>query len=71
MNLFRKNIEPRCAYCDKGSQINDTEVACVKKGIVAAEHHCGAFRYDPLKRVPPRPVKLETQRLKQEDFSLT
>ena len=21
MNLFRKNIEPRCAYCEKGSQI--------------------------------------------------
>lgn len=71
MNLFRKNIEPRCAYCEKGSQINDAEVACVKRGIVAAEHHCGAFRYDPLKRVPPRPVKLETQTLKQEDFSLT
>ena len=71
MNLFRKNIEPRCAYCDKGSQINDTEVACIKKGIVAVEHHCGSFRYDPLKRVPPRPVKLETQKLKQEDFSLT
>lgn len=69
MNLFRKNIEPRCAYCAKGSQISDTEVACVKRGIVAAEDHCGAFRYDPLKRVPPRPVKLEPK-LKQEDFSL-
>jgi len=71
MNLFRKKIEPRCAYCEKGSQINDTEVACVKKGIVAAEHHCGAFRYDPFKRVQPYPVKLETKKLKQEDFSLT
>ena len=71
MNLFRKDIEPRCAYCEKGSQINDNDVACVKKGIVSAEDHCGSFRYDPLKRVPPRPVKLETQKLKQEDFSLT
>ena len=70
MKLFRKNIEPRCAYCARGSQINDEEVACVKRGIVAAEHHCGAFRYDPLKRVPPRPVKLEQSKLKQEDFSL-
>ncbi|MBQ5739485.1 MAG: hypothetical protein IIV78_03650, partial [Oscillospiraceae bacterium] len=43
---FRKNIEPRCAYCARGSQINDEEVACVKRGIVAAEHHCGSFRYD-------------------------
>ena len=71
MKLFRKNIDPRCAYCHRGQQVNEREVACVKKGIVAAEYHCRAFRYEPLKRVPPRPVKLETQKLKQEDFSLT
>ena len=70
MSLFRKNIEPRCAYCQKGSQINDTEVACVKKGIVAAEYHCRAFRYEPLKRVPPRPVKLAGAGLTDADFSL-
>ena len=70
MKLFRKNIEPRCAYCARGSQINDEEVACVKRGIVAAENHCGSFSYDPLKRVPPRPVALDTSDLKQEDFSL-
>ena len=70
MNLFRKDIEPRCAYCQKGSQINDTEVACVKKGIVPVEHHCRAFQYDPLKRVPPRPVSLATGHLQKEDFSI-
>ena len=68
--LFSKKIDPRCAYCAKGTRISDEEVACVKCGIVAAEHHCGAFRYDPLKRVPPRPVKLQTGELKQEDFDL-
>ena len=70
MKLFRKDIEPRCAYCAKGSQISDTEVACVKRGIVPAEHHCFGFRYDPLKRVPPRPVSLDSDALKQEDFAL-
>ena len=34
MKLFRKDIEPRCAYCEKGSQFSETEVACVKRGIV-------------------------------------
>ena len=34
------------------------------------EHHCRAFRYDPLKRVPPRPAALNTKGLKDEDFSL-
>ena len=54
--LFRKKIEPRCSYCARGGRANDHEVICAKKGIVPAESHCGAFRYDPLKRVPPRPA---------------
>ena len=68
--LFRKNIEPRCVYCAKGNQINDREVACPKKGVVAVGYHCMAFKYDPFKREPPRPVKLETNRLTAEDFSI-
>ena len=68
--LFRKKIEPRCAYCAKGSQINDEEVACIKRGIVPADHHCGSFTYDPLRRVPPRPVKLKTEKLTEEDFKI-
>lgn len=43
--LFRKDIEPRCAYCAQGVCINETQVACVKKGIVSAENHCFRFRY--------------------------
>ena len=61
--LFRKKIEPRCSYCARGGRANDHEVICAKKGIVPAESHCGAFRYDPLKR-------LETEELRQEDFQL-
>ena len=70
MVLFRKNIEPSCAYCKKGTQISELEVACHKRGIVPVEHHCRAFRYDPLKRVPPRPATLDTGKLDAEDFSL-
>lgn len=70
MKLFRKNIDPRCAYCKRGSQINEREVACVKHGIVPVEYHCRSFGYDPLKRVPPRPAVLNTDQLKPEDFSL-
>ena len=70
MKLFRKNIDPRCAYCQKGQQVNEREVAGVKRGIVPVEHHCRAFKYDPLKRVPPRPVNLSTDHLQKEDFSI-
>ncbi|MDE7243925.1 MAG: hypothetical protein K2O18_08115 [Oscillospiraceae bacterium] len=66
--LFRKDMEPRCAYCTKGNVINETEVVCSRKGVVAIEYHCSRFKYDPFKRVPPRPVKLETSKLKAEDF---
>ena len=70
MNLFRKDMEPRCAYCAKGSMINEREVVCPRKGVVAMEYCCRRFRYDPFKRVPPRPVTLETSRLKEEDFAI-
>ena len=70
MKLFQTSIDPRCAYCAKGTVINDREVACARKGVVAGEYHCRRFQYDPFKRVPPRPVKLETSRLKEEDFAI-
>lgn len=70
MKLFRKNIEPRCAYCMQGSQISDREVACVKRGVVPMESHCRSFRYDPLRRVPPRPAALDVTKLTEKDFSL-
>ncbi len=68
--LFRKDIEPRCAYCVKGTPINDREVACPKKGVVAAEYHCMSFKYDCFKREPPRPLKLDSSKLKEEDFQI-
>ena len=68
--LFEEKIDPRCVYCRWGQRLNEREVACVKRGVVAVEHACRAFRYDPLKRVPPRPAALDTEKLRREDFSL-
>ena len=70
MKLFRKNIEPRCAYCARGARIDDGHVACVKRGVVAATDNCPAFRYDPLRRMPSRPAELNTSRLSSEDFQV-
>lgn len=70
MKLFRKDIDPRCAYCEHGSQINEREVVCVKQGVMPVESHCRRFRYDPLKRTPPRPATLDTEHLKEKDFSI-
>lgn len=37
---------------------------------MSAGSHCASFRYDPLKRVPPRPVRLTLTGGADEDFRL-
>lgn len=68
--LFAKKMEPRCAYCKRGTALNEEQVVCLKKGVVSAGGRCRGFRYDPLKRVPPRPAVLDLGKLKDEDFVL-
>lgn len=68
--LFRKNIEPRCGYCARGARIDETHVACVKRGVVEDTDKCPAFRYDPLRRMPPRPAEVSTAHLSPQDFQV-
>ena len=68
--LVEKDIDPRCAYCQRGTPLEDGRVMCVKKGIVSASGACRRFRYDPLKRVPPKPLAASFAHLKDEDFTL-
>ena len=68
--FFRKDIEKRCAYCTSGCAISDTEAVCSRKGVVDAAYHCRHFKYDPLKRVPPRPAVLGENKHSAEEFSL-
>ncbi len=68
--LFRKDIEPRCVYCSRGRPINDGEIVCRRYGVVSVDDRCGRFRYDPLRRVPPTPASLKTERLSAADFAL-
>ena len=70
LSIFEKDIEPRCGYCQRGTPIEEGKMMCVKKGIVSAAGSCRRFRYDPLKRVPPRPVTASFDHLKDEDFTL-
>ena len=70
MGLFQKNVDPRCAYCTRSRPLDGDQVVCEKKGVMSGASHCRAFRYDPLKRVPPRPAKADFSALKDEDFRL-
>ena len=68
--LFDKEMEPRCAYCERGTPLEEGAVLCIRRGVVAPGDSCRAFRYDPFKRVPPRPAVPDFSRLKDEDFTL-
>ena len=68
--LFRKKIEPSCSYCTRSAKLADGQVLCSKKGVVAAEGKCAAFRYDPFKRIPPKVKALDFSKYDQEDYSL-
>lgn len=56
--LFRKNIEPRCVYCARANPLDDHSATCKRRGIVSLGDHCRFFKYDPLRRVPPKPAVL-------------
>jgi hypothetical protein len=45
-------------------------ILCAKKGMVAAKEKCLTFRYDPCKRIPPKPKALDFTKYDQEDYSL-
>lgn len=68
--LFNKMLEPRCAYCSRGSMApTGTEFLCPVKGLVQSNFSCKKFDYDPLKRQPKNGPKLPDG-FTASDFSL-
>lgn len=67
--LFRKDIEPRCIYCAFSGPLDEQYATCRRRGVVALTDHCRAFRYDALRRVPPRPAILRSH-YSDADFAL-
>lgn len=68
--LFRKKIERSCTYCAYGAALDDNQMLCTKRGVVSADSACRKFRYDPFKRVPPRPKAVDFKKYEEDDFSL-
>ena len=68
--LFRKKMERSCQHCRFGTKMDDDMMLCAKKGIVPCCDDCRKFRYDPFKRVPPKPKALDFSKYEDEDFSL-
>lgn len=68
--LFRKKMEKRCAYCAHGAKLDEDQILCVRKGVCSPDGKCHKFKYDPTKRVPPKPKALDFQKYDNEDYSL-
>ncbi len=67
--MFRNEIDPRCIYCSRGRPVAQGEIGCVYHGVVKEYYHCKRFQYDPLRRIPKKPVKLSAN-YTDKDFSL-
>lgn len=68
--IFRKKIQRSCAYCTFGTQMDEEQVLCIKKGVVKLDCNCRKFLYDPCKRQPKRQKALDFEKYDQEDYSL-
>ena len=68
--LFRKKQPRCCEYCRFSTSITSDQVLCSKRGVRAPDSPCRGFRYDPLKRIPPKNNTMDLSKYKQEDFAL-
>ena len=68
--LFRKKITRACSYCAHGTNIDDEQILCTKKGVVPLYGKCRKFLYDPCKRIPAKAKSPDLTQYTVEDFSL-
>ena len=59
----------KCANCFFGrTPLDKSSVLCERKGVVDPESKCRHYRYDPLKRIPQKPLPQPV--FTAEDFEL-
>ena len=70
LQIFNKNTEPQCAFCEHGSPIGEGETVLCRKvgGVMHSFSKCKKFKYDPLKR-EPKVISFKGN-FSKDDFSL-
>lgn len=67
--IDKKNYPRKCSNCLYGrTPLDNRSVLCEKKGEVDPEGSCRRYKYDPLKRIPAKPI-LDTD-YSPEDFQI-
>ena len=66
---FDPAIEPYCAICEHATFLKDSpgRMLCKRYGVVAEDHSCRRFEYDPLKRRPVRIPAIAADQLRDEE----
>lgn len=68
--LFRKKMPKTCFHCLYANVKGGTEMQCEKRGVRPADLPCWRYKYDPCKRIPPRPKVPDFCAFDDADFSL-
>ena len=68
--LFRRKLARSCSYCLHGTQVNENEVLCIKRGVVDISKACCKFAYDPCKRIPLKTKTSDFKKYDNDDFTL-
>jgi len=68
--LFDKKSYRFCVNCIYSAPMDEDTILCSKKGVLPADMHCLKFKYDPLKRTPPRKKQLDFSDVSNDDFTL-
>lgn len=62
MKNKKNEIEKICAYCEYAATLKDKNfMLCKTRGVVSCSFSCRKFLYDPLKRIPTRPMILPVE----------
>lgn len=56
--LYDDQVPKVCAHCIHARDFNRRHELCHKRGPVSPDYSCAHFKYDPLRRVPPKPVRM-------------
>ncbi len=68
-SFWNKKLQKCCAYCAHGRDCpGSTDTLCIKRGLVAADHLCHSYIYDPLRRTPQPRKQLE--KFSAKDFEI-
>ena len=68
--LFSKKIPKSCVYCVHGTKLDENQILCIKKGVVAVTDRCIRFTYDPCKRIPLKKKALDFSKYDEEDYTI-